>query len=533
MKKIVGIFFSFLLFLLILEAGLRTPGSLQAFAQNWLNEYDLADQSQIRILCLGESTTAWGLKESYPKVLERQLRKIYPNKNVVVINAGASGANSTYFKEEISNFLEKYRPHIVTMMLGVNDSWGLEKEEDEGKAAEPKGWLATNFQKTRIYRLFRIARINVKDGISFGKKIAVAPEPPPSRYQNTPPLFAKAATAFDLQDYESAIRLANEQLALPSREFRLESLQILAKAYLALGQMEDSERYFEAAFEENSSIYTFLDASHAAASTEPRTPALKELMARILKRGLERHPQNPSLTVALAEFHADFSDPASAKQWLQRAIELEPKDAGLYLRLGQIYQSEENIPQAEAAYKLAAELPTEIPQDKIRHSMPLLLLKIRYDKISEAEALIEELEKISNVFNPGLENIKKLVRGEISSREITNEEFRPMSSFLRHRETKRNYLSVVSAIKKFGAVPVAVQYPRQSLEQLKELLEYDGGVVFVGNEKNFEEALQAEPYESFFYDNFAENFGHFTPKGSRLVANAILARLKERQILPD
>jgi tetratricopeptide (TPR) repeat protein len=361
----------------------------------------------------------------------------------------------------------------------------------------------------------------------------VAPDPPPIRYQNVPALFAEAATAFDLQDYESAIRMANEQLALPGREVRLESLLILAKAHLALGQLENSERYFEAAFEENSSIHTFMDASNAAATTEPQTPALKDLMARILKRGLEKHPRAPSLTVALAELYSDFSDPASAKHWLKKAIELDPKNPGLYLRLGQIYQSEENIPQAEVAYKTAAGLPAQLPQEKIRHTLPLIQMKMRQNKIREAESLIANLEKISNVFNSDLENIKKLVRGEVSSREITNVEYRPMSSFLRHRETKRNYLSVVNAIKKFGAVPVAVQYPRQSLRQLKDLLEYDAAVVFVGNEQNFERELRTEPYENLFYDNFAESFGHFTPKGAHLVEFAIMAALAERQILKN
>jgi hypothetical protein len=87
--------------------------------------------------------------------------------------------------------------------------------------------------------------------------------------------------------------------------------------------------------------------------------------------------------------------------------------------------------------------------------------------------------------------------------------------------TRNNYLRLKEVLDRRGIKLVCVQYPLRDVDDLKKMLEGQGGVVFVDNEKIFSEAVKERGYDQYFYDMFAGDFGHCTKEGNRLLAKNI------------
>lgn len=79
------------------------------------------DSSEKIILCLGESTTAFGLNDSYPSILQNLIdRKIGAHK-YRVINQGVPGTSLAEVSWRLPQLIKRYHPNIIISMLGIND----------------------------------------------------------------------------------------------------------------------------------------------------------------------------------------------------------------------------------------------------------------------------------------------------------------------------------------------------------------------------------------------------------------------------
>lgn len=134
---------SLILTVFLIEGGLQLAAHLYT-AKNTHN-FTLAP-AQVRILCLGESTTAMGGEHSYPKLLQKLLQE--KNKNIVVINEGQGGSNSFEILEKMPRLLAQYQPHIVLLMMGINDSWALS--------------TSAPFLDFKFFKLLRLLSINLR-----------------------------------------------------------------------------------------------------------------------------------------------------------------------------------------------------------------------------------------------------------------------------------------------------------------------------------------------------------------------------------
>jgi lysophospholipase L1-like esterase len=146
--------------LLLAEAGLRVAGALYL---RRLQPDPPGDPGEIRVVCLGESSTAglWAKPEgSYPAQLERALRAAWPGQRIRVVVPPHIGQNTSQIANRIGSYLGTHRPRLVIVMAGYNNEWSLAESHvgrflsgSRSEALRVRALVALDG-----LRLFRVAR---------------------------------------------------------------------------------------------------------------------------------------------------------------------------------------------------------------------------------------------------------------------------------------------------------------------------------------------------------------------------------------
>lgn len=151
----LGLLFS----LLLLEGGLRAYGFVYVLR---LRGVESAETDATVILCIGESTTAWGGSKSYPAQLERLLGAEHRGFRFEVVNGADPGRDSRTITANLGARLEAHHPALVVAMMGAND--------DPRLAAIPANFALPGnggvLGSLRISRLLRLLRFQLTHGES-------------------------------------------------------------------------------------------------------------------------------------------------------------------------------------------------------------------------------------------------------------------------------------------------------------------------------------------------------------------------------
>lgn len=82
----------------------------------------------VRIVCIGDSITGVyyhsGGRRAYPEMLQLALQQLYPQTKLSVHNAGISGDTTTGGLKRLDRDVLAHKPHLVTIMFGMNDLVG-------------------------------------------------------------------------------------------------------------------------------------------------------------------------------------------------------------------------------------------------------------------------------------------------------------------------------------------------------------------------------------------------------------------------
>ena len=157
LQKIAFIIFGICSALIIIELGLRIGGRAFFYSQELRNQTSLKQKGEYRILCLGESTTAFGGKYSWPAQLEKILNDRNVGVRFKIINKGIPGCDSSVQLSHLNNNLKMYSPNLVVAMLGINDGRGV---FDYSANMQPNK-LKLFFTGLRVYKLTRIFWVNL------------------------------------------------------------------------------------------------------------------------------------------------------------------------------------------------------------------------------------------------------------------------------------------------------------------------------------------------------------------------------------
>ncbi len=105
-----------------------------------------AGTEPVRVVCLGDSVTGvyyhTGGRRAYPEMLQVALKRLYPNAQVEVLNAGISGHTTVDALNRLDTDVIAHKPHLVTVMFGLNDMTRVPLAEYEAN-------LSTIIQKCR------------------------------------------------------------------------------------------------------------------------------------------------------------------------------------------------------------------------------------------------------------------------------------------------------------------------------------------------------------------------------------------------
>lgn len=121
LQKIFLVMLGAVLALLVIEAVLQAGGMIFLFFQEKQNRRNLKGADLIKVMCVGESTTALGGADSYPSRLETQLNARSSGQKFTVINKGVPMTNTGIMAQELESWLVSYDPDIVVLMIGIND----------------------------------------------------------------------------------------------------------------------------------------------------------------------------------------------------------------------------------------------------------------------------------------------------------------------------------------------------------------------------------------------------------------------------
>jgi lysophospholipase L1-like esterase len=126
---------------------------ISSLISTWSREHQYAQASSsdqsVRILAIGESTTeGFGSKAPWPSRMETILQAKFPTRRFQVFNKGIAGVTSAYIANRLPEWMDKYKPHFVVSMIGINDRGHV-------FIFSTQPWLPEWISELRTYRFLR------------------------------------------------------------------------------------------------------------------------------------------------------------------------------------------------------------------------------------------------------------------------------------------------------------------------------------------------------------------------------------------
>ncbi len=485
-KNLLLIPTSILLTLLSIELLFRVFSGTFYFL-NSTHNITFAD-SEIRILCIGESTTAFGLDESYPSQLKALLTKTFPQKKFTVINKGVPGINTKGILQQIDSLLRDYNPHMVIAMMGINDSiQGLNEDLETDQAID---W----WREIRLFKLYKY----------------ILSKPTPKT--KTPKQMLKQSK---LNKNNSIKNYADLGLSSLKNNTLKRSLYYFDKY-----QMVDKDLNHEIA-------------RQLLFYTEHKGYKDISIIEKYLNKWIENFPKDPTPLGMLATTYSSYaikhSLPAfndynqKAKNLIQKYISLDGGGLHDILNLANIYYNQEKF--TESLTILRSLIKHKQLDIHVKKTFTDTLFKLK--KYKELEIYLAKEMLSPNDLQQWFPSYKmycnKLPNGCALGKFTTkkkdwNDE--RLFSF-----SHKNYTNIINKVSTNKSLAILVQYPRKS-QKLLHKLNFKSPVVIVDNLEPFDSLVKDGKYNTLFSDNFAGSFGHATAYGNKLLATNILHKIK-------
>jgi len=526
-----------------LELSMRLAGKLYLKWQNPHQVRDLGTKNEIRIMCVGESTTAIGFGDSYPATLERMLNAKYPEKNFVVINEGVSGSNSQKIVESLEEKIKKYHPHMVISMMGINDYWYLVLKADK-KINTSQSF--SFFKELKIYKAITYFFLNLENKKNIQQIynqellrekleiLAQKDKTNPENFYNLAEFYYKRKEFSKAQDYlNKVIQLGGSKNS--------EYLKTLGFVVLISGNSRMAEKYFDEYGVKLNQAKAYIDLAIGLFGDEKK--ANTKLVLKYINLSRENNPSKQDRIDALRillYIHSqipEYRNSKLAKKYYDELFSLYPDDivSLQYLADSFLYSKEPHL--AEKYIKKGLEKinikndPNSWWVEKTKLWEQLLLSYDLQERHKEADQLEKDLRsKMPNIKYwqraPNPNSYYQALVQKFVPHEQSPEVVAP-------KATELNYRKALKIMRSYGVIPVAMQYPNRDIAPLKEMLKGEEDVIFVDNNLSFKMILKTLDYEDLFTDHFGGDTGHYTPRGAQLVAKQIIKTFEKARLFKN
>ncbi|MEI7998921.1 MAG: hypothetical protein WCH62_05390, partial [Candidatus Omnitrophota bacterium] len=371
-QKVLLILFGLFCFIVLFEIVLRLGGFVYNARQEAQNKVELTS-SEIRILCIGESTTALGGTDSYPSQLQEILQQRFPSQKIKVINRGRISKDSWYLLNNLEHDLDRYKPHIVVGMIGINDT-----------SLTPTFLKRTSFldflKSLRVVHFFSLLKQHLKhksvevffdkaliqDKGAEGRSLV-----PKQNVIDSNDILTNESDYYQMVEWlnqldNQIIILAQfqkkaspeEQINIDAKGKEIQSNRVVALRYIAA---------YHHTREEDQMALVALSKASALASKD--VGVLYE-MARVL-RSLGKYsqglnyilqanallPNNQIIVMEIGRLFELIGNKEEAYKVFQKVMELEGDNPWLYKEVGQWFWKNGYLSDAEAAFNIAIKYP--------------------------------------------------------------------------------------------------------------------------------------------------------------------------------
>ncbi|MBI5881804.1 MAG: tetratricopeptide repeat protein [Elusimicrobia bacterium] len=397
-------------------------------------------------------------QRQFPEVLERTLNQRSADIRFSVIDRGMSGAHTSFIVDRLEADIEAYHPDAVVAMMGIND-------DGSHMPYPPRGSPASEFaSRFRTYKLARIAWQAVK-----GQRPAeaTAPLPPAAEYE-------RGSHARAIAQFKKALELDPRDWAAYAG---------LGSSYQSLGRLKEAEAAF--------------------------------------KEGLARNPAEARLHVELGWFYQSQSRFKDSAKAFSKAAAISPGHDDAYAGLGSSYQGQNDYAKALPLFERALE---SNPMNK--RALEGMLWSAFYARkdLSRFRPLLERIRRAGSADDTTYAAMSTAysAMGEPVLARQAREKAEGLRLRACNQVTAGNYRRLKELLDRRRIRLACVQYPMRGIAPLKRMLQgRDEGIIFVDNQRVFQDAVESGSFETYFQDMFGGDFGHCTAKGNELLARNI------------
>lgn len=539
MNKALFVAINIVLVIVLLEVGLTIGGITNKYLQTKTEK-----GNKETVLVIGDSVSVG--QNNWVDQLRQELNQKYD-----VVNEAQCGKTSDMFAAEIGQLIQKYRPTIVVSMIGITDKPIKEKES------------FVLIKKMKTYKLI-VAAIDVA-------KKKLEQQLPQKRQEQK--LINQVQQ--DPTNPDQNIKLINFYIDTGQTQKTEASLTNLVKntkpskeAYLLLAYTQNQNlKHEEAAKTLITALKTFPGNTNLTLELGRTYNLLQkfweteQLLSPMRTLSNESPYYDDKTILADALVHLNKTDEAILiyeevrntnlnKQILY--LDIKEKLIDLYVqkgRFGEAYALSKNLflnhPELEAAARGVG--ATYIQTNMSKEAIPLFLVSINKtsnpasytellwysiytNQTSTAQQLIREIANLNN---------SEAIYEEIGMRYLKmgdKEEAQNMFDLVEKNRIKRlsigtskYYNQIRDELKQEGIVLVAMQYPTLPLDILRNMFVDKEGIIFVGNEEDFKEAVEEQGYDALFVDHFHGQFGHCTDLCANMISQKVAQKILETE----
>jgi len=540
-QKISLIFGGIIATFLILEISLRIGGVLYLSSQERLNTQNLNEKNAFRILCIGESMTALGEENSYPRQLEEILNTKESPRTYKVINKGIPAVNTNKIAQHIDGYLDKYKPNLVIAMMGINDELGIPELVEQYTAQQTS--VIDNFRVVKLFELLRLHLAQkMKSQIDPIQKVTntdVEGDPDGLWDETQEEEISIEKTLLGIKEtglnLDKSIRLAkrfrSNNLTLVNEHQEILGKNIFFQKRMLYGYLIKAGKWYNLREDYKKAEYYYLKACRIGIRDSLSYIQLGRSYKKqkLYKKALDAFIESTKITsgsvnayIELGRTYSLMNRPDETYATYTYVLKNFRPNYLKSIEMGNWYFANNHYKEAEQSYLLAIE-------DNVNSS-------IVYDKLGSMYEKMDQLDKAKGIYEQGIKNIFKnsqkyrlheklayvmMKQGKHDEAEKYLKQFTQERNKSLHPLTIANYNLIAKRVLERNIDFMVMQYPLRSIDILKENLNYTKSIKFIENKDNFEEVLSSAKMSDYFRDMFAQDFGHCTPLGNRLIAQRI------------